>query len=143
MKVYHCEKAQPKGSGLCGPWDEQPNYAGFAMMYNCLYWSVQSRKGKILVFTKMSKFANREHAILKLHFLGEKNKQTPCLAYIKCNIAITQTDNSAMTTVLMFYRQTPRHSNFEGRVIPAESQSESEKWKKVLETTKHMLSLVC
>lgn len=44
------------------------------------------------------------------------------MAYIKCNIAITQTDNSAMTTVLMFYRQTPRHSNFEGRVIPAESQ---------------------
>lgn len=54
-----------------------------------------------------------------------------------------QADNSIMTTVLTFHRQMTRHFNFEGKMIPAVSQSEcSEKGKWVLEKTKDVLNLV-
>lgn len=115
------------GISAWGLWTEQPNCAGIAEMLNCL-WPLQCRKGKIL-FTKMSKFVNRVLVILQLYFylgVGRKlHKSNICLIWnYYINIAIKQSDISIMITVLMFYRQIPRHSELAERMTPAEGHSE-------------------
>lgn len=102
---------------------EQTNCSGIAEMLNSL-WPAQCRKWKIL-FIKMSKYVNIVLVMLQLYFsLGRKKKlHKPHIWLIwnnYINTVIIESGISIMITVLMFYRQMPRQSEFEESMTPTE-----------------------